>query len=160
VMKLDADGAAVWVRRFGGPGDDGADSVSVTKDGLVVTGTSGGRLTIGSETHPTAGMFVARLDADGTARWSRTFAAGADPAVARAGGDAAPGELRILLIAGGWANVWVNGRQLEMRAPMASYALVPGTYEVRLENPFSGLALSETVVVTPGETTTVYGRRF
>jgi hypothetical protein len=148
----------VWVRGFGGPGDDAADSVSVTKDGLVVTGTSGGTLTLGAETHRQRGMFVARLDADGAPVWSRTFASGTDPeAVSEA---TAPGQLRVLLIAGGWADVWVNGRQLEARAPMASYALLPGTYEVRLLNPFSGLEVNETVVVAAGETTTVFGRRW
>lgn len=67
----------------------------------------------------------------------------------------APGLLSVLIIGGGWANVYVDGKKLSSRAPMRGHRLAPGTYRVRVENPTAGIKHTQTVKVSSGKTITV-----
>ncbi len=68
VIKLNAAGALVWDRTFGGPSTDWASAIVETSDG---------GLAIGAYTQPSPDeefdFWVIRLDADGSTIWERSF---------------------------------------------------------------------------------------
>ncbi len=69
VASFDADGTCTWSRSFGGAGDDSANSVAVSPDGVVfVAGGFSGSLQADSETLVSAGSYdvlLLALDAQG-----------------------------------------------------------------------------------------------
>ncbi len=69
-----------------------------------------------------------------------------------------PGKLTVLLSAGGWAHVYVNGDKLKKTAPIRDYELPPGTYEIRVENPGLGIDHTETVKIGSGGSAKVTAR--
>jgi hypothetical protein len=78
VAALDPRGAARWSRGFGGAGIDDAVALAVSAQGeVVVAGTFEKTIDFGGETLVSEGgpeLFVAALDAQGGARWSRRIA--------------------------------------------------------------------------------------
>jgi hypothetical protein len=77
VAKYGADGAAHWVRPFGGSGNDVATSVSLDASGNVfVAGTSDGALTLGGSSFGqggATGTFLLGLDALGNVTLAKAF---------------------------------------------------------------------------------------
>ena len=65
------------------------------------------------------------------------------------------GELRIAVIGGGWAWVYIDGQKLDRTAPVARVPLRPGEHVVELVNEHTGVRERKTVHVAPGETTFV-----
>jgi outer membrane protein assembly factor BamB len=78
VARLDASGEHVWSRRLGGAEDEFFAHASLTQDdGIVLSGRLGGATDLGTGPLGSVGTpstFVARLDADGTTLWARTYA--------------------------------------------------------------------------------------
>ncbi|HTW90745.1 MAG TPA: hypothetical protein VMH22_03470 [bacterium] len=76
LIKTDAQGRAVWIRSYGGSGDDGARSVEQTADGgYVFTGCTESR---GSGQ---GDVYLVRTNARGDTTWTKTFGgAGRDEA--------------------------------------------------------------------------------
>lgn len=80
VVKLDATGAPLWAKRFGGPGDDVASAVVLDGSSLRVGGSFSGGADFG--TGPTAvagesdGFLIALAQADGAVTASRVLGAG------------------------------------------------------------------------------------
>ena len=81
IHKLDANGNFLWVRTFGGMGEDMAYSITVdASDDIYVTGcfssTVSFPLVSGPETHTSAGntdVFVTKLDTNGYFQWAKSF---------------------------------------------------------------------------------------
>ncbi|MCE9672437.1 SBBP repeat-containing protein [Myxococcus stipitatus] len=77
VVSLDAEGGHRWSRRFGGAGFDWGYDVAVDAEGnALVTGAFSGTIDFGTGTLTSQGgddIYVAKLDRDGQARWSRSF---------------------------------------------------------------------------------------
>lgn len=78
LVKLTTDGEVVWVRHFGGPGDQYLEKLSLCGDGIVIKGRAEpGSLDLGGG--PLAeGEFLGSLDGMGKHRWSRSVPTG-DP---------------------------------------------------------------------------------
>lgn len=84
VLRLDADGAAVWGRRYGDKYDQGGSAVTIDAAGITLAGSFASTIDLGggpltalerqNPPHPRDGwyrsVFMARLDLDGTHRWS------------------------------------------------------------------------------------------
>jgi serine/threonine protein kinase len=66
-----------------------------------------------------------------------------------------PGKLTVLLVGGGWANVFVDGEKLPRTAPLRDVELEPGSHEIRVQNEGLGIDHTESVVIGAGETVTV-----
>ena len=66
VMRLDTDGAELWTRQLGGPGQDGARSLAVAGGRIYVAGSTQG---LRKEVADLDG-FVAAFDQDGAGIWS------------------------------------------------------------------------------------------
>ena len=77
VGKFDADGKHVWSQRFGDAQHQAIYGLVVDAAGDVyIAGTFAGAIALGQAVLPSAGgedMFLARLDADGTAVWAKRF---------------------------------------------------------------------------------------
>jgi len=73
VIKTDAEGNEEWSKRFGGPGNDWAQSIQHTLDGAyIVTGVT--RACRGCE----GDIYLLKIDTDGNELWSNTFDYGRD----------------------------------------------------------------------------------
>jgi hypothetical protein len=66
-----------------------------------------------------------------------------------------PATLSVLLVGGGWAKVYVDGKELPKTAPFKEVSLAAGTHEVKVENPELGLSQVETRRFAPGEVYTL-----
>ena len=78
VAKYQPNGALIWAVRFGGTGDDTAQSIAVDRSGnVVVTGSFNGAATIGNNTYNSYGgtdAFLLKLSgASGVALWAKQF---------------------------------------------------------------------------------------
>jgi hypothetical protein len=77
VIKLAADGAPIWARRFGGPGADLARAVRIAPDGdVVVLGEMSREVDFGGGPLEAAGnrdAVVLKLGPDGSYRWATRF---------------------------------------------------------------------------------------
>jgi hypothetical protein len=77
VVELDPAGDPIWSKSFGGPGSDSASGLGVDGEGnVVVAGTFTTSIDFGrGALHGAAlyDLFVAKLDRDGGATWSRSF---------------------------------------------------------------------------------------
>ncbi len=69
--------------------------------------------------------------------------------------EAAPGQLSVAIIGGGWAHVWVDGTQLSQTAPLNGHSLSAGSHTVRVSNPELGIDDTQTVTVSSGQTYTL-----
>jgi serine/threonine protein kinase len=67
----------------------------------------------------------------------------------------APATLSVVLVGGGWANVFVDGKQLSKTAPFKDYSLGAGSHEIRVENPGLGLSQVETHRFVAGQNVTI-----
>ncbi|MEQ1564351.1 MAG: serine/threonine-protein kinase [Myxococcota bacterium] len=67
----------------------------------------------------------------------------------------APATLSVVLVGGGWANVYVDGEKVPKTAPLKEFAVSPGRHEVRVENAGLGVDVTETHTFTAGQPTTV-----
>ncbi|MCB9673691.1 MAG: serine/threonine protein kinase [Alphaproteobacteria bacterium] len=82
--------------------------------------------------------------------------AGSTVSFSRALPDASqPGKLTVLLVGGGWANVFVDGAKLPKTAPLRDFELAPGPHEIRVSNEGLGIDHTESVTVGSGGTVTV-----
>lgn len=68
LLKLDAGGAVVWQKTYGGTGEDVAKCVQPTADGGYILGAS--TLSFGSGSWD---VWLLKLDASGTIEWEKTF---------------------------------------------------------------------------------------
>ncbi len=123
VVKLDGTGALVWVRSFGGPGDDYTFALGGDDSGHVVGGmySMGPSVKIGSTTlmagqHLEA--IVYRLDPDGTPSWAKA-----------AGGD---------------ADTWVSGIDLDQDGNAYVAGMFGGTTTFDLDHGVTLTAVSGT----------------
>lgn len=77
VAKIDAEGAPVWSKSFGGTLDQRVNSLDADPLGAVVAaGSFQGTIDLGDQVHTSAGDsdgFVVKLSPDGSTLWSRTF---------------------------------------------------------------------------------------
>lgn len=78
VVKVDADGNAVWSKSYGGAASDGASAVTATPDGGYVI--AGWTESMGAGD---VDLYLIKIDGDGTLLWQRTFG-GPDPDRAQA----------------------------------------------------------------------------
>lgn len=67
---------------------------------------------------------------------------------------AAPATLSVVLVGGGWANVYLDGNKLPKTAPLKAFSVSAGKHEVRVENPASGIDQTQTLTFNPGQDTT------
>ncbi len=67
IVHTDADGQALWERRYGGESEDGALALWADASGRVVAGRRN------STDLAPGGAWIAGIDADGILRWERTF---------------------------------------------------------------------------------------
>jgi hypothetical protein len=75
LVKLDATGAHLWSRQYGGPGDQLGNGVATNASGVYIVGTFSETIEL-AEVHTSVGnedVFVAKLDLEGTPLWSRRF---------------------------------------------------------------------------------------
>jgi len=76
VVKLSADGSHVWSRQFGGSGSEVGTGVAVDGAGnVIVTGRLGGTVDFGGGplTSGQNGLYIVKLDANGSHVWSKGF---------------------------------------------------------------------------------------
>lgn len=76
VVRLDASGAALWDRSFGGTGEDQLNSLQQTVDGGFVLGGSSASGTNSHKNAPNLGghdFWIVRLDANGDKLWDQSF---------------------------------------------------------------------------------------
>jgi hypothetical protein len=78
VAKYRADGAMLWVERFGGADSDDATGIAFdrTSGQVVLAANFGGTTHVGQTTLASAGeidLLLARLDATGAVRWAKAF---------------------------------------------------------------------------------------
>jgi len=89
VLKLDANGAFVWVKAMGGSGQNGIVSVTATDDGYVYTA---GYISGAADFDPGAGVytltsagnsdcFIAKLDNNGNFIWATVFGSTSDDGI-------------------------------------------------------------------------------
>jgi len=65
------------------------------------------------------------------------------------------GTLTIVLVGGGWANVFVDGKKLDKTAPLRNVEIPAGTHEVQLVNEAAGLDVTKTVTIQAGGSETL-----
>lgn len=114
LLKLDADGAHLWSRSFGGVVNDHGHGVAVDGEGhVLVTGEFRGTADFGGGPLVSAGnedIFVARYDAGGAHQWSRRFG---DAYFAQSGFDiAAGGDGGVVVTGWFWGTVDLGGGTL------------------------------------------------
>jgi hypothetical protein len=76
VARLRPDGAPLWVRRFGGPGEDNLFDIAARDGGAVASGWFEDSVAFGDTTLTSAGStdcVVVALDGDGNVEWARSF---------------------------------------------------------------------------------------
>ena len=76
VVRLGPGGVPLWLRCFGGAGDERAVAAAADAQGVYALGGFGSTIDFGDGPHTTAGgedIFLVRLDVDGSAVWSRAF---------------------------------------------------------------------------------------
>jgi hypothetical protein len=79
VVKLDANGAPLWSRRYGSPNDDEAAGIALDKNGDVfIVGDFTGQLDLGTggnafDSQGVSDIFVARLSSGGSTLWAESF---------------------------------------------------------------------------------------
>jgi hypothetical protein len=81
VVKVDASGAKVWDKTFGGSGEDRLLSARQTADGGYILGGYSTSGVSGDKTQGTRGgqdYWLVKLDAAGTKVWDKTFGGGGD----------------------------------------------------------------------------------
>lgn len=66
-----------------------------------------------------------------------------------------PGKLTVVLVGGGWANVYIDGVKAKKTAPFKDLTVEPGSHEIRVENPDLGLDVKETHVFGPSQPVTI-----
>jgi len=66
-----------------------------------------------------------------------------------------PGKLTVLLVGGGWANVFVDGVKLPKTAPLRDVEISPGTHEIRVSNEGLGVDHIQSITVGSGAAVTV-----
>ncbi|MEZ4320063.1 MAG: serine/threonine-protein kinase [Myxococcota bacterium] len=67
----------------------------------------------------------------------------------------AAGKLTVLLVGGGWANVFVDGVKQPKTAPLRDLEIASGPHEIRVSNEGLGIDHTESVVVSGGATVTI-----
>jgi hypothetical protein len=72
------------------------------------------------------------------------------PTVAPRPTGTAPGNLKVTVAGGGWGTIYIDGKKIKQKAPMAKYAISVGTHTIKVENVALGLSYTETVQVTSG----------
>ena len=165
VARIDDRGSLVWARTYDDLRFHTVRSVSVESDGgVTLTGRSPGL----SPEEPN--VDVVRLAENGTLLWQHSmdveeaeraysmWAALAHEAaveVPPSPSSEPPGELRIAVVGGGWAYVFVDGKKLERTAPLARLELPPGEHTVELLNEDLGLREIRTVNIASGVKTFV-----
>ncbi len=65
------------------------------------------------------------------------------------------GTLTVVLVGGGWANVFVDGKKLKKTAPLRDVEIAAGTHEVRLVNEAAGIDVTQTITVEAGKPSTM-----
>jgi hypothetical protein len=82
VVKLDANGAYRWAKRFGDQGNQWSTAIAVDNAGhVLITGALAGTVDFGGGPLTSVGqsdVFVVKLDADGNHLWSRRFGDASD----------------------------------------------------------------------------------
>ena len=74
LKKYDQQGEEVWLRQFGGSGDDAAHAVAVDDSGNVyVAGRTGGDTAGAMMTGGASGAFLLKFDPEGAELWNRVF---------------------------------------------------------------------------------------
>jgi len=74
LLKLDAAGAVVWQKLYGGSGLDMAFSIQQTRDGgYIVAGISGSTDIPGVTNHGGSDDYLLKLDADGVVVWQKLY---------------------------------------------------------------------------------------
>jgi hypothetical protein len=76
LARFDAQGHALWAKRFGGTGEDNFFDIDADANGAVATGWFAGTVAFGSVTLTSSGpsdCVVAAFRPDGTTRWARRF---------------------------------------------------------------------------------------
>lgn len=71
----------------------------------------------------------------------------------------APATLSVVLVDGGWANVYVDGKKLPKTAPLKDFQVSPGSHEIRIENPTIGMDLTEKHTFVAGKVITVRAKQ-
>ena len=66
-----------------------------------------------------------------------------------------PAKLAVLLLTGGWANVYVDGTKLDDTAPLRGFGVKPGRHEIRVVNEQLGIDVTERHDFAPGDTITM-----
>lgn len=125
---------------------------------VVVDGTEIGRTPFTWSDAGVGGTYAVemRLEGHDTARGSlRDVKKGPQRYSLQLPAVSAPATLSVVLVDGGWANVYVDGKKLPKTAPIKDFQVSPGTHEVRIENPTIGLDLTETHAFVAGKPITV-----
>ncbi len=65
------------------------------------------------------------------------------------------GMLTIVLVGGGWANVFVDGKKLDKTAPLRNVEIPAGAHEVQLVNQAAGLDVTKSVTIQAGGSETL-----
>lgn len=77
ILKLGPDGSRIWARVLSGSMSEGANTIAVDADSVVVTGTFGGSMTVDGATSNSAGgpdIFVMSVSpSNGSTQWFKTF---------------------------------------------------------------------------------------
>jgi len=76
VVKIDANGAKQWDKRFGGTGSDALNSLQQTSDGGYILGGTSSSGISGDKTEASRGgndFWVVKIDANGTKQWDKRF---------------------------------------------------------------------------------------
>ena len=79
VLKLDANGAVLWQKLYGGNGDDYPQSISGTSDGaFLLAGSTTSTDLPGIANKGGTDGYLAKIDASGTLLWQRTYGGSGD----------------------------------------------------------------------------------
>ncbi|MCC6525823.1 MAG: hypothetical protein IT373_24460 [Polyangiaceae bacterium] len=88
LARLDAAGALVWSRSYGGAGEQHVAAIGAGAEGVYLVGHFAGQIDFGSGALVSAGgddLFLAAIDPGGTERWSQRHGDGADQHAAALG---------------------------------------------------------------------------
>ena len=109
LLKLDPTGTQVWLKQFGGAGEDKGWGVAATADGVRVAGMTSG--TMGTPAGALDG-WVARYDAAGTQTWLTQFGTAANEEVWGLTADAAGNAYVAAYSAGDFAGTLAGDKDL------------------------------------------------